>query len=278
MSDKQEVMLADAPGSLFQIRGERVILDADIAAFFDRKTGHVNELRSRNQLLFPEHYAFQLTREEWSDLKSQFAISTAHGGRRSIPWAYTEHGFAMLAMRMSGERAARIARAVIDTFVAYRRGTLPNERVLNGPAARTYRHRLQEGLYQQMEALLALEMPTGTSVSDELKTVTEAAIGRVKAVLDAPAKRNAQISAEIGKLEAETAKLFAEARKNNAEVASIQMDVFAKRLTLIQQLREMSAQLERDEVVDLLTDGFDNADMQKLPLPSQIAIASHDEA
>lgn len=142
MAGSSELGKVDAPKHLFEIRGEKVVLDADIAALFGRKTGHVNELRARNALLFPDHYAFQLTSEEWDALRSQFAISSAHGGRRSVPWAYTEHGFAMLSMRMSGEKAAKIARVVIDTFVAYRRGTLPNDRVLSGSDARGYRQRL----------------------------------------------------------------------------------------------------------------------------------------
>ena len=123
-----------------------------------------------------------------------------------------------------------------------------------------------------MEALLEIEMPTGSTVSEELKTVTQAAIGRVKEVLDAPAKRNAQITAEIGKLQAETAKIFAEARVKNAEVALIQMNVFAKRLALITQMREMATQLDRDDVVDALYDQFDAAHASVLSLPSQIAI------
>jgi len=259
----------EAPEHLFEIRGEKVVLDADIAALFGRKTGHVNELRSRNALLFPDHYAFQLEREEWDALKSQFAISSAHGGRRSVPWAYTEHGFAMLSMRMSGAKAAKIARVVIDTFVAYRRGTLPTERVLGGPDARGYRQRLQEGLYRQMEALLDIEMPTGSTVSQELKSVTEAAVGRVKAVLDTPAKRNAQITAEIGKLEAETAKIYAEARVKNAEVEILQMDVFERRLALISKMREMAAQLDRDEVVEAMDAGFGGGHAQVLRLATQ---------
>lgn len=64
----------DGPTGVFELRGQAVILDSDIAKFFGAKTGQVNEKRARNPLLFPEGYAFQLAPEEWNALKSQIAI------------------------------------------------------------------------------------------------------------------------------------------------------------------------------------------------------------
>ncbi len=255
-----------AKSLIYAVRGQRVILDADVAEFYGRPTGAVNQQRERNQDRFPETYAFQLTKDEWEDLKSQTVISRSHGGRRTPPWAYTEHGFAMLATRLRGEQAAHISQIIIDTFVSYRRGTLPSERTLVGPQAARHRQRLQNAIYRQMEALLTLDLPTDETVASELKSITSSAIGRVKAVLDAPAKKNEQISAEIKKLEAETAKLYAEAQKTNAESASIWADVYKKRLEMIVRLREMAVQLERDDVMDVFDASFgDPSDMPALP-------------
>jgi hypothetical protein len=64
--------------------------------FFERSTSAINQQRSRNADRFPEAYAFELTEDEWKNLLSQFVISRSHGGRRKLPWAYTEHGFTML--------------------------------------------------------------------------------------------------------------------------------------------------------------------------------------
>jgi hypothetical protein len=249
-------MGALAKSLIYTIRAQRVILDADVAQFYGRPTSAVNQQRSRNQYQFPDTYAFQLTKDEWEQLKSQNVISSSHGGRRTLPWAYTEHGFAMLSTRLRGERAAYISRIIIDTFVSYRRGTLPRERTLVGPTAASHRARLQDAIYQQMERLLTTELPTGDTVASELKIITKSAIGRVKALLDTPARKNEKISAEINKLEAETAKLYAEAQKTNAESASIWADVYQKRLNMLAQLREMAAQLERDDVMEILDDSF----------------------
>ena len=132
----------------------------------------------------------------------------------------------MLTMNMRGEAAAQVARAVIDVFVDYRRGTLPAERVIGGPEAGATRRAIREGLLKQMEQLANLQLPTGTSTGEELRTMTEAAIGRVRAVLDRPAKENARIEAEIAKLEAETAKLYTEAQRSEAETANIWADTY----------------------------------------------------
>ncbi len=241
---------------IFDVRGQRVILDADLAAFFGRKTGDVNQQRKRNADRFPDHYAFQLTKEEWAALKSQSVISRSHGGRRTRPWAYTEHGFAMVSMGLRGAKAARVARSVIDTFVDYRNGRLPQGRTLPGQGTGGHRERLQQAIYAQMTSLMDLGMPGGSTVGEDLKSVTELAVGRVKAVLEGPALKNAQVSAEIAKLEAETAKVFADAQKSHAESANIWADTYQKRLVLIRELRDMAAQLERDEVVELMDGSF----------------------
>jgi len=257
VAKRSDETLRDLAGSLiYEMRGRRVVLDADIADFFGKTTSAVNQQRSRNQDRFPEVYAFQLSREEWNDLKSQSVVSSSHGGRRSSPWAYTEHGFAMLATRMRGDRAAHVSQIIIETFVSYRRGTLPATRAPRGAAWQKRRQVLQDAIYGQMQNLLTADLPTGDTVSGELQSITASAINRVKAVLDAPVKKNEHVSAEIRKLEAETAKAFAEARKTDAESASIWADVYKKRLDILERLRQMALELERDEVMGTLDQTF----------------------
>ena len=263
-----EIVRELASKLIYTLRGQRVILDADVAEFYGRTTGAVNQQRSRNLDRFPESFAFQLTNEEWENLKSQFVISRSHGGRRSPPWAYTEHGFAMLATRLRGEQAAFLTQTIIETFVSYRRGTLPAERALPGAGSGKHRRLLQNTIYQQMEALLKMDLPTGETLGREMSSITASAIGRMKAVLDNPKLKNEHLSAEIKKLEAETAKLFAEARKTDAESANIWADTYQKRLLMIAQLREMAVQLERDDVMDALEIAFGDAnEMKSLPAP-----------
>ena len=256
MTDKTktglETLRTFASRRIFEIRSQRVILDADIAEFFGRSTKAINQQRSRNKDHFPDHYAFQLTKDEWAGLTSQNVTSSEHGGRRHPPWAFTEHGFAMLCTRLRGKQAAQLSRIIIDTFVSYRKGTLPRERLISGDKSGQRRQRLQDAIYQHMEILLQMELPTGENTSTDLKELTAKAVNRVKAVLDAPVLKNEHITAEIGKLQAETAKLYADAQKASAETANIWADTFHKRLQIITQLREMAVQLERDEVMESL--------------------------
>jgi len=75
------------------IRGEKVILDSDLAALYDVETRRLNEQVRRNIDKFPEDFMFQLTKEEFENLKSQIATSSSGwGGRRKLPFVFTEHG------------------------------------------------------------------------------------------------------------------------------------------------------------------------------------------
>jgi hypothetical protein len=243
--------------AIVELRGLPVILDTDVAAFFGRTVREVNQQRKRMGDRFPPHFAFELTAAEWAGLKSQSGISSGHGGRRTAPWAYSEHGFTMLSMGLRGDRAARIAQVVIDTFVSHRRGTLPAHRTLPASATAGQRGALLQQIYGSMERLLGMELPTGSTAGSELKQVTASAIGRIKALLDAPAISNARVSAEIARIEAETARLYAEVGRTEAEAANLWQDAFAKRLANLARLREMAAQLERDDVLALLDQSFD---------------------
>jgi hypothetical protein len=78
------------------IRGQKVMLDADLAEMYGVVTGHLNRAVQRNADRFPDDFMFQLTTEETTHLKSQIGISSQHGGRRrSRPYAFTEQGVAM---------------------------------------------------------------------------------------------------------------------------------------------------------------------------------------
>jgi ORF6N domain len=81
--------------AIYLIRGQRVMLDSDLAAIYQVTTKRLNEQLRRNQKRFPIDFAFQLARQEFMNLKSQFANSSLHGGRRYQPWVFTEHGAIM---------------------------------------------------------------------------------------------------------------------------------------------------------------------------------------
>lgn len=256
---------------IFKIRGWRVILDADVADFFETTTSRVNQYRKRNADRFTLNYAFELTDEEFQSLKSQNVLSGSLKNRRYAPWAYTEHGFTMLSMGMQGARAAMIAHVVIDTFVQYRRGLLVDAPVLEGPEAPRNRRAMIDAIYTQMQSLLSLPMPGGGTVSTELKDATRKAIDRVKAVIDQPVVNQQKLLQEIALIEAKTAKTYSEIHKMDAETQKIWVDVLHGRLDLIARMREMATQLERDEVAFLSGRIFDQMPMDggtaTLPVP-----------
>lgn len=105
------------------LRGEKVLLDADLAALYGVSTGRFNEQVKRNRARFPADFVFQLTDHELRVLRSQFAISnerTGRGGRRYLPLAFTEHGAIMAATILNTPRAVEVSVYVVRAFVRLR--------------------------------------------------------------------------------------------------------------------------------------------------------------
>ena len=102
------------------IRGQRVMLDADLAALYGVSTKRLNEQVKRNLDRFPEDFMFQLTSQEVRNLKSQIATSRSHGGRRKLPYAFTEHGAIMAANVLNSPRAVQASVWVVRAFVKLR--------------------------------------------------------------------------------------------------------------------------------------------------------------
>lgn len=104
------------------LRGERVILDSDLARLYGVSTGRLNEQVRRNAARFPEDFVFHLAAKEFANLKSQSATSSSGwGGRRKPPWAFTEHGAIMAANVLNSRRAVQVSVFVVRAFVRLRR-------------------------------------------------------------------------------------------------------------------------------------------------------------
>ena len=102
---------------IYEIRGQKVMLDRDLASLYGVSTGNLNKAVKRNIERFPERYMFQLTSEE--NLKFQNGISS-WGGSRSLPYAFTEQGVAMLSSVLHSPAAIQVSINIIDAFVAMR--------------------------------------------------------------------------------------------------------------------------------------------------------------
>ena len=102
---------------IYEIRGQKVMLDKDLAKLYGVSTGNLNKAVKRNIERFPERYMFQLTSDE--NLKFQNGISS-WGGSRSFPYAFTEQGVAMLSSVLHSPTAIQVSISIIDAFVAIR--------------------------------------------------------------------------------------------------------------------------------------------------------------
>ena len=102
------------------IRGQRVMLDSDLAEIYGVTTKRLNEQLKRNRQRFPKDFAFQLMRNEATTLRSQIATSSLHGGRRYLPWVFTEHGALMLASVLNSDIAVEASVRVVRAFVRLR--------------------------------------------------------------------------------------------------------------------------------------------------------------
>jgi hypothetical protein len=102
--------------------GKRVLLDSDLARLYGVPTKRLNEQVRRNADKFPDDFAFQLTREEVTNLKSQIATSswTTHGGRRKLPLVFTEYGAIMAANVLRSNRAISVSIEVVRVFIRLR--------------------------------------------------------------------------------------------------------------------------------------------------------------
>jgi hypothetical protein len=107
--------IAQLESAIYLIRGQRVMFDSDLAAIYGVTTKRLNEQVRRNISRFPEDFAFQLTAEELTNLRSQIATSSFHGGRRYRPWVFTEHGAIMLGRARSPSAPQRTARRSVPT-------------------------------------------------------------------------------------------------------------------------------------------------------------------
>jgi hypothetical protein len=125
---------------VFFTRGEKVMLDADLAGLYGVETGALNRAVKRNLDRFPGDFMFRFTKEDWEDLRCQIGISSSaspaptreairsqfvtasfHGGRRGFPYAFTEQGIAMLSSVLRSPRAVEVNIAIMRTFVQLRR-------------------------------------------------------------------------------------------------------------------------------------------------------------
>ncbi|WP_151702383.1 ORF6N domain-containing protein [Nitrincola alkalilacustris] len=138
MTGKEHIALAlreeSLSGLIYTVRGKEVMLDSDLARLYKVESKRLNEQVKRNVERFPDAFRFQLKQDEFDalrtqiatssesdDLRSQFATSSEHGGRRYLPYVFTEQGVAMLSAVLRSETAIQTSIHIINAFVTMRR-------------------------------------------------------------------------------------------------------------------------------------------------------------
>ncbi len=125
------VVATHVDSKIFVLRGQRVILDRDLAELYGVEVRQLNQQAKRNAKRFPPAFRFQLSPHELKILRSQNVISSeGHGGARYLPYVFTEHGTIMAATVLNSERAIEMSVFVVLAFVRMRRAIAGNRNVL----------------------------------------------------------------------------------------------------------------------------------------------------
>ena len=132
MAEDKNLVIVDnreIQNMIYTFRGRQVMIDRDLAYLYNVETKVLNQAVKRNLNRFPEHFRFQLTEEEYKNLRSQFVTSSednTHGGRRYMPYVFTEQGIAMLSAVLKSAVAVEVSIKIMNSFVEMRNFLLSN--------------------------------------------------------------------------------------------------------------------------------------------------------
>ena len=144
MENKPTIVPKEINNLIYTIRDKQVMLDSDLATLYQVETKNLNKAVKRNIERFPEKFCFQLTGEEADYLKFQIGTSNVgRGGRRYLPYVFTEQGIAMLSAVLRSDVAVRVSIEIMDAFVEMRRMLISNASLF---------HRLDKMELKQLEA------------------------------------------------------------------------------------------------------------------------------
>lgn len=137
MTEDKNLVIVDnreIQNMIYTIRGKQVIVDSDLATLYQVTTKRLNEQVRRNKNRFPSEFKFRLTAEEYEYLRSHFATSSednAHGGRRYMPYVFTEQGIAMLSAVLKSDIAVEVSVKIMNSFVEMRRFLISNQELFS---------------------------------------------------------------------------------------------------------------------------------------------------
>ncbi|MFZ5554754.1 MAG: ORF6N domain-containing protein [Bacteroidota bacterium] len=148
--------LSKVSSRIYEVRGQKVMPDYDLAGLYEVETRRLKEQVRRNMDRFPPDFMFELTREEWQNLRSQFATSSLMwGGSRYLPMAFTKQGLAMLSGILNSKKAVSVNIAVMRAFVFLRQFALSHKELTQKLKEMEEKYDLQfKDIYQALDFLI----------------------------------------------------------------------------------------------------------------------------
>ena len=119
------MLLKNIQSKIYEIRNQKVMIDFDLAAMYEIETKVLNQAVKRNLDRFPDDFMFQIIEEEFNNLRSQF-VTSSWGGKRYLPYAFTEQGVAMLSSVLKSKKAVQVNISIMRVFVAVKQMILGN--------------------------------------------------------------------------------------------------------------------------------------------------------
>ena len=265
MNMKDTSVIAQTKSAIVTIRDQHVLLDADLATIYGIETKRLNEQVKRNIGKFPEDFRFQLSQEEFDQLKSQSATSKQWGGTRKLPFAYTEHGVLQVANVTSSKLADSISVFVIRAFIEMRQIIGLQQEVKSKKTAiseqgesekklgnflKQIGPKLEQTVAQVMDTVI--DPKSGSTIGQEGQDLIIESINSLKSRLKKSGLENEEIAARITKLLSEAEKDRAITRKTVAE---------ADQLEFMTQVRKLRLVLETQK---LLSEDISTKEVQKI--------------
>lgn len=257
---------------IYNIRGVDVVLDSDLARLYGVETKRLNEQVKRNAERFAGDFAFQIASDELDTLKSQIATANSgRGGRRSLPWVFTEHGVVMAASVVNSERAIRAMRLVVEVFIDVKNRVLAGSGKAvalsgatnalvpdSGSSGLAKLGGTWESLGPKLRAALEQVLDTvvdhrrQTTVREEAQHLISESIHNLKERLAKPGLENAELAAKAAKLLAEAEERKSVAAKTHAEADAIEFSTIVKKLRLLLEAEKAMRSDVPDAFLDVL--------------------------
>ena len=253
---------------VYEIRGERVMLDAHVAQAFGTETKRVNEAVARNADKFTEAHTFQLSPAEIEALRSQTATSnTGRGGARYQPHVFTMKGVARLATVLNTSEALRATDLIIDTFlVVYDQVSGGRSRIAipepdqyrSSPESRRAIQKFKSRLANALTALLdtIVDVQSKRTARELGQSLGADAVQNIQDRLRTRGLQNTKLEADTTLVLAQAEQTLAATRKTHAEADSIDIQNLERRIDVVKKLIDMSKHLEPAEFVELM-DNFE---------------------